>query len=120
MTTAITAKLGPNEYSLAPLPWGQLRQLMGSINRVGVAAASGMLDNACMDELAQIVCTGLRISPEEFDKIPTDLAEVLHAFNQVIKVSGLEQVMGEALRVGRLAAPPSPQTSTPGTASTPT
>lgn len=120
MTTVITAKLGPREYQLAPLPWGQLRQLMGSINLVGFAAASGSLDDACMDELAKIVCTGLRITPADFDQIPTDLAEVLHAFNQVIKVSGLEQVMGEALRVGRLAVPPSPQASIPGTASTPT
>jgi hypothetical protein len=120
MPATISTKLGPRTFEVAPLPWGELRKLMGSINRVAIAAASGTLDEACMDELAQVVCTGLRLPLAEFDGIHTDLVEVLHAFNTVVKVSGLEQVLGEALRAARATETPSLMTLTPGTASTPT
>ena len=117
-TTTVT--LGGREFPVGPMPWGRLKAVMGAINRVGMAAAGGLFGDAELEDMATVLQKGLEIEPQEFDALPTTIAEVLRAFNAVVKASGLEEVMGEALRAGLAKATPATPTSTPGMPSTQT
>src|SRR6218665_1625229 len=102
------------------MPGGDLKRLMGAINRVGVAAATGSFDESTMDEMGEVLRIGLGIPDKDFEGLRTDLAELIEAFHGVVRATGLEAVveraLGEAMR--RAAAPRLP--ATPGTTSSPT
>lgn len=115
-----TVTLGGKQFTVGPMPWGRLKSVMSAINRVGLAAAAGVFDDAQLEDMATVLQKGLQIEPQAFDELPTTIAEVLHAFNAVVKASGLEEVMGEALRAGLAKASPAIPPSTPGIPSTPT
>lgn len=126
-----TVTLGGRSFALEAMPWGQLKRLTSAIQRVGMALAAGVVgDDRVADDMGQVLCLGLKLSPAQLDALPTDYHEVSNAFRALMRVSGMEAEMehalGEARRRGGQAlgaAPAAPSTaapSTPGTASTPT
>lgn len=123
-----TVTLGGRVFELQAMPWGQLKRLTGAIQRVGMALSAGVVGDAMLDDMAQVLCIGLGLDQAELDALPTDYHEVSTAFRALMRVSGMEAEMehalGEARRRGLQLAGPAPATatttSTPGTASTPT
>jgi hypothetical protein len=118
-----TITFGGREFEVKPLPWGRLRRVMGAINRVGMAAAVGLFDDSALDDMSSVLCEGFDLKPEELEAMPTNLEEAQAAFEAIVQVSGLEQVMEKALGEARravLTAPLANPDSTPGTPSTPT
>ena len=118
-----TITLGGRELPVQPIPWGKLRKMLATINRVGMAVAVGHFDDKVLDDMTEVLRLGYGLEQAELDEMPTTLGEIQLAFEALVKVSGLEESMekalGEARRAGLMATPATP-TSIPGTPSTPT
>lgn len=107
--------LGGRRFELQAMTWGQLKRLTGAIQRVGMALSAGVVGDAVLDDMGQVLCLGLQITQAELDALPTDYHEVSTAFRALMRVSGMEAEMehalGEARRRG-LLVPPAPATPT--------
>jgi len=120
-----TITLGGRSFTLAPMPWGQLKRLTLAISRVGIALAAGLVTEETLDDMGRVLSIGLGLPADELEQMPTDQHEVSAAFRALMRVSGMQQEMdfqqGEALRRALASTqPPAPSSSTHGTASTPT
>ena len=123
-----TVTLGGRVFELHPMPWGKLKKVTVALGNVGRALASGVPDEASLDQMGYALALGLGITVEELENLPTDQHEIGNAFRALMLVTGMEQELehnlGELKR--RALRTEQPQQSAPsapansGTSSTPT
>jgi hypothetical protein len=89
--------LAKQEYDVPELPFGKLRLLIGSINRM---QAVGAKTDAGMAEVPQLFGLLIGKTAEEVDALPISLSEMQTALEQIPEICGLVQrsaASGEAL-----------------------
>jgi len=97
MKNAMNVLLGGKELEAKPLPWGQTRNLLQSINRIGMAVAAGVFDDALLDEMEKVLSIGYGFERDELQQMPVTLDEIQAAFEALIRATGLESAMDKAL-----------------------
>jgi hypothetical protein len=96
MSNKVTIKVGAHEVSVSALPLGKIRAILGAIHRVNVAVAAGVLDEALIDDVITVLSAAIGVSKEEIEAAETSLVEVEAAIREVIKVSGLEEMINRS------------------------
>jgi len=112
--------LGDRDFLVQPMPWGVLRKLNAAIRRIGVGVAAGAPEDALLDDMTEVITTGLGITVDELDAMPgISFEQTGEAFRALMRVSGMEREMERTLGEARRRVQQMSLAPTPGTPSMP-
>lgn len=101
-------KLAGQDYDIAPPPFGKLRKMISSFNKM---VAAGLGSDVALDESAVIIALLIGKTVDEVDAMPISMDEMTAVLNAIPSICGL--VQGEKASGGAQVAETA---STPSTA----
>lgn len=89
-----TITLAGREIPINELNFAQLKRILPAINRAARAMASDRLDEAAMDDMGIVLCSGTGMAQAELDALPIRGNELGPAFEAIVKLAGLGPAEG--------------------------
>lgn len=89
--------LAGKQIEVQALNFKALRSKLPAINRLAAGFAVGHVDEAMMNDLADVLSAATGISVEDLDAMPIRVHELTAAFQRVVVVTGLVEQGGGSL-----------------------